>query len=235
MTNYHTLTVVQLKQILTERNLPVDGLKQDLIDRLEANDQPSTESKEATPAVTDSEAATSIEPAKDATPVAAEPTSAIVTTETPATDSTSTDAAVVAAAVTAPETAEPTSTTATTETVGASTDDTNTTKTEPLSPEEMKKLALDYLNKKLHRANKFGSEPQIIDEINKSINRIEKFGLDLQNPLAIELGLVKPKIENPKTKKNNNKVNKKKGIQRGSNTNSDNRHRVRKGGYSRRR
>ena len=53
-------------------------------------------------------------------------------------------------------------------------------------------MALDLLNKKLHRANKFGMEQSEIDAINQQINRVNKFGVDLQSSLALELGLVKP-------------------------------------------
>lgn len=209
MTDYKKLTVLELRQILVERNLPSDGLKADLINRLINND-------EETEKLTSENNVEKIE------------TSVVTATNTETTNAISTEAALnVAKDIT--------------EKNGNIDDDNNKNKTttngakQVPGPEEMKKLALDHLNKKLHRANKFGAEQSVIDEINRSINRVEKFGLDLQNPLAVELGLVKPQSK-PKNRqphsnrrKNRSRSNNN-GMSYGGNGRNS-RYRVRKGGY----
>lgn len=217
MTDYKNLADPELKQLLVERNLPSDGVKEDLINRLLNND------KEVRAQLKTSSEQPVIE------------TSSAEGTETAAVNSA--DAEMTIKLTTTKTSSTNTSGAATEKNIdrdnGEATTSEETKKDEPKSlpsPEEMKKLALDHLNKKLHRANKFGAEQSVIDEINKSINRIEKFGLDLQNPLAIELGLVKPQ---PKPKNRQPPLNKRKNRTHNS-TNSNNRmsrYRVKKGGY----
>lgn len=210
MTTYNSLTVPQLKEKLVERNLPVDGLKQDLINRLNANDEEKANAEEV-PAAAPAPVVETAETVEPVEPV--ETVETVETTETavPVVDNTTTSTTTTTTEVAVPATANEESTIPS---------GPRAPETKPLpTPEELKKLALDHLNKKLHRANKFGAEQPVIDEINRSINRVEKFGLDLQNPLAIELGIVK-KPTPPKQQQKTKKINK----------NNDNRNRVRKGG-----
>lgn len=57
-----------------------------------------------------------------------------------------------------------------------------------LSPEDLKKLAVEHLTKKLERASKFGSEDEK-ESISKELQRVEKFGVDAHTALAREVGL----------------------------------------------
>ena len=209
MTDYKKLTVLELRQILVERNLPSDGLKADLINRLINND-------EETEKLTSENNVEKIE------------TSVVTATNTETTNAISTEAALnVVKDIT--------------EKNGNIDDDyNNKNKTtangakQVPGPEEMKKLALDHLNKKLHRANKFGAEQSVIDEINRSINRVEKFGLDLQNPLAVELGLVEPQSNQKNRQLNSNRRKYRSRNNSGAsygNNGRNNRYRVRKRGY----
>ncbi|SMN19936.1 similar to Saccharomyces cerevisiae YER063W THO1 Conserved nuclear RNA-binding protein [Maudiozyma saulgeensis] len=193
MSQYAKSTVAQLKEILTQRGLPLDGLKQDLIVRLEENDK--TNSNAATEQVANTPV---IEPVE--TPVAAAvapavgqaaPVSEIIETTT--------------TTISVDNTKEPVGEIATTETIV----ETVTPKPE-LTKEEITKLALEHLGKKVHRAKKFGLEQTEIDELERSIARIEKFGVDLQSPLAVELGLVKKPIHRNQNNNNKNNMKKKK-------------------------
>ena len=219
MTDYNTLTKVELKKILLERNLPDDGLKADLINRLISNDEETKRQAETSSGILATE--TNVEE----TDTSAVASANVETTDAP---SSTTDAVLNATN----DTTERTENTADRETTG-----NEVKKDEPKrlpSPEEMKKLALDHLNKKLHRANKFGAEQSVVDEIHKSINRVEKFGLDLQNPLAVELGLVEPQSNQKNRQLNSNRRKYRSRNNSGAsygNNGRNNRYRVRKRGY----
>ncbi|CCH43165.1 Laminin subunit gamma-1 [Wickerhamomyces ciferrii] len=57
------------------------------------------------------------------------------------------------------------------------------------TPEERKNLAIEFLNKKISRAKKFGSEESEIESIKKDLARIEKYGVELGTSIAKEIGL----------------------------------------------
>ncbi|CCK72772.1 Tho1p KNAG_0L01520 [Huiozyma naganishii CBS 8797] len=174
MGDYVRQTVVQLKQLLSERGLPTDGLKHALIARLEENDE---NAKKQAPAATEPEKV-------EAVPAAVEPEQvAPVVQEPPA-----------VAQETAVEVAVPSGPTTTVSEAAK-----KETPQQMPPPEQIKKMALDLLNKKLYRAEKFGADETQAAELKRLINRVEKFGLDKQNPLMVELGLVKPKPK-PKPK-----------------------------------
>lgn len=183
MSEYSKLTVAQLKEILTQRSLPLDGLKNDLIKRLEQDDESPKQTVETK------------------------------TAEQPEIETKVIDSKEDVIANT-----EPTLVRATEQSESKKIENNNELKKEEeikpeLTKEEITKMALDLLNKKLYRAKKFSLEQSEIDSIEKSINRIEKFGVNLQSPLAIELGLVKkpstPINQQKKNKdKNNGRINK---------------------------
>lgn len=56
------------------------------------------------------------------------------------------------------------------------------------TPEERKALAVEFLNKKIERAKKFGTDDDI-ESIEKDLKRVEKFGVELGTSLAKEIGL----------------------------------------------
>lgn len=69
-------------------------------------------------------------------------------------------------------------------------------KPKDLSPEERKKLAVELLQKKIHRAEKFGDEAGA-EAARKDLARVEKFGVEAGTALAREIGLVNKSLPNP--------------------------------------
>ena len=237
MTDYAKSTVVQLKEQLQARGLSLDGLKGDLVKRLQESDAasasiptpaptraaPISALVDPTPAepVAPAPVAPVAAPAEPVAPVAAEPV-APAATEPVATEPVVAAPPTTEPIVAAPSTTEPIDTApATTEPVV--TIDTPAPVPEPkpeLTKEEIAKMALDLLSKKIHRAKKFGLEQADIDDLERSVARIEKFGLDLTSPLAVELGLVKKPLQLHKN------ASGKKGarISKGGNRNNRNHH-----------
>lgn len=171
MTEYATQTVAQLKEILKEKGLSVEGKKADLVQRL--ND--ATSSGEA-----------KTEDVAEGENVVAPAEAAAETSET------------VADAGEAATEAAPTSE-AVTEGTGESTLTIiqPTPKEEPkiLSPEERKQLAVELLKKKVSRAEKFGDDVAA-EAARKDLARVEKFGVELGTSLAREIGLVDKSLGN---------------------------------------
>ncbi|KAL6449890.1 THO1 Protein THO1 [Candida maltosa Xu316] len=66
-----------------------------------------------------------------------------------------------------------------------------------LSPEEIKKLAIEHLETKVKRAEKFGDE-DAANEAKKALKRVEKFGVELGTALAREIGLVDKSLSDKK-------------------------------------
>ncbi|CAH6720952.1 protein Tho1p [[Candida] jaroonii] len=72
------------------------------------------------------------------------------------------------------------------------------TKPEPpkkMTPEERKQLAVELLNKKIQRAEKFGDEASA-ENARKDLSRVEKFGVEPGTALAKEIGLVDNSFNN---------------------------------------
>ncbi|CAI5758282.1 unnamed protein product [Candida verbasci] len=63
-----------------------------------------------------------------------------------------------------------------------------------LTPEERKTLAIELLNKKIQRAEKFNDE-EAVNQAKKDLIRVEKFGVELGTSLARELGLVNNQLK----------------------------------------
>ncbi|CAI4060090.1 hypothetical protein N7582_001534 [Saccharomyces uvarum] len=191
MADYSSLTVVQLKDLLTKRNLSVGGLKNELVQRLIKDDEESkgdngepTQEQEQ-----QSESVAKEEPApKDATEIEApaEIKDVAAKDETKEAQTTSDEVVRTVQTPTGPAAAP------------------------VLSPEEIKANALDLLNKKMHRANKFGQDQADIDSLKRQINRVEKFGVDLNSKLAEELGLVTRKND-PESSDNSKSKNRSRG------------------------
>lgn len=193
--SYSTLTVVQLKELLTSRNLSVAGLKNQLIERLENDDKSKANAEPA--------------PVAESAPVAAEPAAP------EASSTTETTTEPVAEPVVGNEASTETATTdAATE--EKSQDNAEEEKVEEkkepekelfdtLSSEEIKQRAIELINQKLHRAKKFAAEQEQIDTLERMKTRIEKFGVERNMPIAVELGLVKPQVPKQNQQRNNQK------------------------------
>lgn len=81
-------------------------------------------------------------------------------------------------------------------------------KPKTLSPEERKQLAVELLNKKIKRAEKFGDEA-LAQAARKDLARVEKFGVDAGTALAKEIGYLDRSI-NGELKTDKLRVSKKK-------------------------
>ena len=183
MADYSSLTVVQLKDLLTKRNLSVGGLKNELVQRLIKDDEESKGESEVSPEEQNqeqgSEPAAIEEPASQNITEKKEASSEPKETNEPKEENKDVQKPSDGPSATASENEQAAASTA----------------APALSPEEIKAKALDLLNKKLHRANKFGQDQADIDSLQRQINRVEKFGVDLNSKLAEELGLVSRKNE----------------------------------------
>jgi SAP domain-containing ribonucleoprotein len=162
MSDYSSKTVPQLKDILKQKNLSIDGKKADLIQRLVEFDSQNND------------------------PVVPEPES-----EAPAAETTEQPANSIEES--APADAENDSTL----TVIQPKDDEPTQPPPPkvLSPEERKSLAVELLNKKIARAEKFGDD-QAAETAKKDLVRVEKFGVEPGTALAKEIGVVDSSLPN---------------------------------------
>ncbi|SGZ58405.1 CIC11C00000004008 [Sungouiella intermedia] len=163
MSDYASLTVAQLKELLKGKNLPVDGKKADLVARL-----------------TEAGAGNELDEPKDAVEGTEAATDSAV-------EASAADASAAEASTSEPvETAESTEATESTE---ADKQEQKEKKPEKkvLTPEEIKQLAVDLLTKKIKRAEKFGDEA-LAQEARANLARVEKFGVDPSTALAKEIG-----------------------------------------------
>ncbi|CEP60070.1 Tho1p LALA0_S01e02344g [Lachancea lanzarotensis] len=172
MATYAQQTVKQLQKELESRKLSTNGIKKDLIARLEAHDaeksQP-TDAQQEEPQQSEISETAKVEKPED------KPEEAVV-----------------------PETEEPTTTETPPEQqpiapVAEHSSDSSSTQIKPkaFSPEEAKAKALEHLQVKLRRARKFADDESTIQSLERQINRIQKFGLDQTTQLAQELGFGK--------------------------------------------
>ncbi|KAK6205169.1 uncharacterized protein RJT21DRAFT_13692 [Scheffersomyces amazonensis] len=170
MTDYNSNTVAQLKDLLKEKSLSLDGKKAELVQRLV--DYDNQQASEAAESVT--------EPVAEADG------------ETIAEDVASADSAV---GTVAEESGEP----------ADDKDESTLTVIQPakkeepkvLTPEERKQLAIELLNKKIQRAEKFGDEAAA-ETARKDLVRVEKFGVEPGTALAREIGIVDRELGNKK-------------------------------------
>ncbi|KAI5949488.1 hypothetical protein KGF57_004698 [Candida theae] len=177
MADYASQTVAQLKEVLKERGLSTEGKKADLVSRLTESDGANSKADITT----------------DAT---AEPsTSNSVVTENEAVSEGAENSAQA-------DTTAATTTTASSDTTTTTTSDTKEESKEEapkvLTPEERKSLAVELLNKKIARAEKFGDEAAA-EQARKDLNRVSKFGVELGTSLAKEIGLVDNKLGEKKS------------------------------------
>ncbi|SCU95867.1 LAME_0F13828g1_1 [Lachancea meyersii CBS 8951] len=185
MAAYAQQTVKLLQKELESRKLSTNGIKKDLIARLEANDaeklqktlvHEQDEKKEEEPI----EAPKNVQdPSEEQVETNASSTTQVQTSqrgEKPAVtpkDHTPIDEISPAVEMVAASESEPEQ------------------KTKTFTPEEAKTKALEHLQVKLRRAQKFADDQSTIDSLQRQIARIQKFGLDQTTQLALELGLGK--------------------------------------------
>lgn len=81
------------------------------------------------------------------------------------------------------------------ETAPAETEEAKPEPPKKLTPEERKQLAVELLNKKIQRAEKFGDEASA-ETARKDLKRVEKFGVEPGTALAKEIGLVDNSFNN---------------------------------------
>lgn len=183
MSDYASLTVAQLKELLKAKSLPLDGKKADLVARLTEADAGSTTNEL-------DELDDKDEPEQKTDAAAPEP-------ETEA-------------AVAAPPAAEPTESAETAATTDAEPEKPAKPERKVLTPEERKQMAVDLLTKKIKRAEKFGDEA-LAKDARSNLARVEKFGVDAGTALAKEIGALSRGINSElSTQKFRVKKNKKK-------------------------
>lgn len=162
MASYSSHTVAQLKEMLKARGLPVNGVKADLIARLEESDKIDAE--------LDEPEATEAPVEEDTKPT--EPETTAVEPEMKAAEPVSESAA-----------AEPA-----TEPVAEPEEAVAEPAPEPiLTPEQLKDAAVKLIALKLARAERFKLENDI-KQLNAVLKRVNKFGVVPGSALARELG-----------------------------------------------
>ena len=195
MSDYNAQTVVQLKELLKSRGLPPQGLKNELVERLVKDD--SEKAGETTSEKDGEKKEQDLQ--KDEQGEIEQPEKETETNEKQEEnqkDSVGTEGGAE-------------------DNAASGTEATAQEKTEvPAAPQEKKdykQMAIDLLNKKLHRAKKFGLAQEQVDSLQKLLVRIEKFGLDPNMPVAQEVGMVPPRVQGagPGPKNNGNKKSKK--------------------------
>ncbi|KAG7692877.1 hypothetical protein KL930_004223 [Ogataea haglerorum] len=184
MAAYASQTVPQLRELLKQRGLPTNGVKADLIARLEESDKIEAQLDAGDDSGT----------GKDESAPEQEPQPAETKPEEPKQEAVVENAA--ADAERPPQTA--------TATDSKETPDTAKEEKKNLNPEELKQAAIELLNKKIARARKFGNEEDIAP-LEASLKRIHKFGISLDSALARDLGFRQEKPRQPQGLKNGKK------------------------------
>ncbi|ANB13120.1 Tho1p [Sugiyamaella lignohabitans] len=189
MANYTSLKVIELKELLKERDLGVSGTKPELVARLEEDDA----KRAATAGTAGSEPAVA-DAAADAVDAGADSTA--VATETP-TVATAPAAEAAPATATSPIVvdSEPVvvSETTASEPAAASTETSE-------SKESDTEAVIAELEKRVNRLNKYG-QPEEAAELTRKIERIKKLGLGEYKNADKVLKTVKNKSDSSVTKK----------------------------------
>lgn len=174
MSQYSSMTVVQLKDVLKERGLSVEGKKADLVARLTENDSGAHLGGE----LDDDDAAAPVHTEEVAEGNGAAKDGAVADSKPQPTDANAAQDPVAAQDSAATQDSE-----------GAVGSTLEAAKPKILSAEERKQLAVEHLTKKLKRAEKFGDEA-LAAAAKKDLARVDKFGVDIGTALAKEIGLL---------------------------------------------
>lgn len=195
----NTLKVAEIKDHLKRLDLPTQGFKKELVDRLKDGMESKglkellveDENKEVAEELTPVPTAVSEEAAKDTvTPTAAvvdEPVVDVVISE---------EASEGPSAVEAPASATET----VVESISVAVPEVE------LTLDEIKTKVLEHINESISRVEKF-NDLEKLKRLTKDKQRIEKFGISEENPIAIELGLIKQKVKKQLPAKNGKKFN----------------------------
>ncbi|KAG0673975.1 hypothetical protein C6P42_002467 [Pichia californica] len=179
MSKYSGLLKAKLQELLTARGLPIDGTKEVLIERLEESDKIGAELDEdeddlsTTTNATNATVVTADEPIPSSAPVVdINETAVSETVQTPL-EPVEKQVEEVTTVVKDDSEISPTS--------------VEEAKEEEVTPETLKAAAVDYLTKKIARAQKFSEDAQVAT-LQADLKRIEKFGIALDSAIARELG-----------------------------------------------
>ena len=169
--SYSSSTVVQLKELLKSRGLPMNGVKADLIARLEESDKIDAEldEQEEKEHTDDEKKPESAESAPSTAPVVAVPPQNAATTPI--------------------EQAEPKPKESIATPRKPASQETKAKPVEKkiVSLDQLKDEAVNMLKKKIARAERFGSEADV-KPLKTMLNRIQKFGVSPDSAIAHELG-----------------------------------------------
>lgn len=200
----NTLKVAEIKDHLKRLDLPTQGFKKELVDRL----KDGMESKGLTELFAEDEGT---EVAEKTYPVPA-PVSEEVESEEVAKDSVPSieavvdepkvDVVITTETVVTPTAEEPS--TFATETVVESV----VVPEVELTLDEIKTKVLEHITESIRRVEKF-NDLEKLKRLTKDKQRIEKFGISEENPIAIELGLIKQKVKKQVPVKNGKKFHNK--------------------------
>ena len=197
----NTLKVAAIKDHLKRLDLPTQGFKKELVDRLKEGMEAKGITELATEGDEDeSKKAAAVEQEEGESVVA-------VVEADEKEDKPEVEAADVEKVVEEPVSSEAVPAVTETEVVVLETVSAEVVPEPELSLEEIKTRVLEHITASIARAEKF-NDLEKLKRLAKDKQRIEKFGISEENPIAIELGLIKPK-ETKKPQRQNNQGNKK--------------------------
>ena len=199
----NTLKVAAIKDHLKRLDLPTQGFKKELVDRLKEG----MEAKGITELATEGDDEDESKKAAAVEQEEGESVVAVVDAEEKE-DNPEVEAVDVEKVVEEPVSSGAAPAVTETEAVVLDTVPAEVAPEPELSLEEIKTRVLEHINTSISRAEKF-NDLEKLKRLAKDKQRIEKFGISEENPIAIELGLIKPK-ETKKPQRQNNQGNKKK-------------------------
>ncbi|VUG19372.1 THO1 [Brettanomyces bruxellensis] len=169
--SYSSSTVVQLKELLKSRGLPMNGVKADLIARLEESDKIDAEldEQEEKEHTDDEKKPETVESAPSTAPVVTAPPQNAATTPIEQAEQKPKES-VATPTKPASQEAKP-----------------KPVEKKIVSLDQLKDEALNMLKKKIARAERFGSEADV-KPLKTMLNRIQKFGVSPDSAIAHELG-----------------------------------------------
>ncbi|GME77411.1 unnamed protein product [Ambrosiozyma monospora] len=189
MSNYSSQTVATLKEALKSRGLATNGVKADLIARLEEADKIE--------AVLDEE-----EEQEEPKEPAAKTEEQVTETKEPEEEKPQQEEPAVQNEQPQQQQQQPEQETATEKPATETANQPATEEKKTISPEELREAAITLLTTKIARSKKFNDEEEV-RRLEGNLKRVEKFGVALDSALAKELGYKAPNSDKKFNKKNN--------------------------------